>query len=45
MINEFLFNSFFIFLQRVFGPVHGDSLLLETGDYLLLETGDSILLE
>lgn len=27
------------------GPVHGASLLLETGDYLLLETGDTLLLE
>ena len=27
------------------GPIHGDSLDLETGDYLLTESGDTILLE
>jgi hypothetical protein len=45
MINSFLFNGFFIFLQRIFGSPLGPALLQENGYYLLQETGDKILLE
>lgn len=46
MINGFLFNWFFIFLQRLIGPAPGaPAILQETGDYLLQETGDRILQE
>jgi hypothetical protein len=45
MINEFLFNGFFIFIQRVIAPSGTFSLLQENGDFLLQETGDKILIE
>lgn len=44
MLNSFLFNGFFLFIQRVISII-GDSLLQENGDRLLQENGDVILLE
>jgi len=45
MINSFLFNGFFIFIQRLFGPTPGSALLQEDSFYLLQETGSKILLD
>jgi hypothetical protein len=44
MINSFLFNGFFIFLNKVFGPVVNYYLLQEDGNYLLQEDGNKIIL-
>lgn len=45
MINNFLFNWFFLFFEKIASGPSGDALQQENGDYLLLETGDNILLE
>ena len=45
IVNGFLFNGFFLFIQRLLGPEPGAALLQEDGFYLLQEDGFKYLLD
>jgi len=45
MLNGFLFNGLFLFIQRLFGPSPGAALLQENGFFVLQEDGFKIILD